>query len=83
MFQTITKKYLLNYSAQDWQQTIRNREIAKNNYRATGDIKKAKAFANSIAMYKPQTHVVEHKEHIIFNFEGLHLAPEPAYKFVN
>jgi hypothetical protein len=79
MFQTIIKKYQLTYSANNWEQTIKNREVAKNNYRATGDIKKAKAFVNSVVMYKPHTHFVEHGEHVIFSNQGLALAPEPAY----
>ena len=74
MFQKIINKYQTTYSANNWEKTIKNREVAKNNFRATGDIKKAKAFVNSITMYRPHTHFAEHGEHIIFSLE-------PAYTF--
>ena len=81
MFQTIIKMYQSQCSANNWQQTIRTREIAKNNYRVTGDVKKAKAFIKSVTTYKPHTHFAEHGEHVIFSNERLALATEPAYSF--
>ena len=83
MFHTIIKTYQTQYSAKNWQRTIRTRAIAKNHYRVTGDVKKTRAFINSVAMYKPHTHFAKHKEHVIFSYEGLALATKPAYMFVH
>lgn len=79
MFYTIIKKYQSNNTANTWKQIIKNREIAKNNYHATGDINKAKAFVNAITQYKPHTHFTDHGEHVLFSNQELILASEPAY----
>lgn len=36
------------YVSNNWKKSLRNREIAKNNYRLSGDMKKAKAFVKLI-----------------------------------
>jgi len=79
MFQKFTKNYQAVHVANNWLQTIKNREMVKNNFRTTGDIKKAKVFVNTVTMYQPHTHFADHGEHIIFSFGDLALAPEPVY----
>lgn len=49
MFQNNHKK---NQSqATTWLQMLQKREIEKNNYRATGDLRKAKEFVNMLLRY--------------------------------
>lgn len=81
MFQKYIKKYKTNLSANMWQQTLRKREMAKNNFRLMGDVKKANAFVNTTMQYSPHTHFVSHGEHVIFSSEMLLDPLIPAYVF--
>lgn len=66
MIQTIIKNYQSTYLANTWRQAVRKRVITKNNFQATGDIKKAKTFFSAVISYKPHTHFVSHGEHVVF-----------------
>ena len=72
MFQTFIKNYQAKNIAINWQQTLQKKEIVKNNYRVTGNIKKAKVFVNNITNYIPHTHFASHREHVIFSSEALY-----------
>lgn len=76
MFYTQFNKFT-NHSL-TWQNNLRNREIAKNSYRALGDMKKAKDFVNNVNKYKMRTDFVDEKEHIIFSSD---IAIAPAYSY--
>ena len=76
MFYTQFNKFT-NYSL-NWQKNLRDREMAKNSYRALGDIKKAKTFVNCVKKYKAQTNFVEVREHIIFSAD---ITVAPAYNY--
>lgn len=81
MFQTYQKNFQTRYLARTWQQALKKKELAKNNYRATGDLKKAKAFVNTIMNYAPHTHFVSHGEHVIFSNDRLLEPLSPVYVF--
>lgn len=66
MIQTIIKNYQSTYLAHTWRQTVKKRVITKNNFQATGDIKKAKTFLSALTSYKPHAHFVSHGEHVVF-----------------
>ncbi len=57
MFQIYKKTYQTKYLAKTWQQALRSREITKNNYRVTGDMKKAKAFTRMVSQWNKFTHL--------------------------
>lgn len=64
-----TKNYQTRYFSKTWQVALRKREIEKNNFRATGDIKKAKIFVKmveNITFHTELTNFVETMEYTIF-----------------
>ena len=67
MFYTKSNKSQ-NYS-QLWQQALRNKQIAKNSYRAFGDIKKAKSFVQSVSNYTPQAFIDHLNEIVVFSLD--------------
>lgn len=71
MFYTALIKNQLHYSAQTWQQTLKNREIAKNNFRVTKDMRKAKAFVSAVTNFTFSNEVTLVKEFIIFSSDLL------------
>ncbi len=68
MFQTYIKNYQSKLSANTWQQSLRNKEIARNSYLTHGDIKKAKAFVNMVSNFKFQTIQQTPTEQVIFSY---------------
>ena len=80
MFQRFQKNHQSQYLAKTWQQTLRKREITKNNYHATGDIKKAKAFVTMISNFTFQTNTRD-SEHVIFSSDAIAVPLRPAYVF--
>jgi hypothetical protein len=83
MFYTIFDKFQLQHYSLTWQQTLRSREIAKNGYRALGDIKKAKAFVKNISNYSQQTYIESFREIVIFSLYDLAEIPISSYFFVS
>lgn len=85
MFYTTIKKiqleYNVEYNAQVWQQTLKNREVAKNNYRVTKDIRKAKAFVAAVSNYTFSSEVNIAKEFIIFSGDLLAVPLNPLFAF--
>ena len=53
-FNTFIKNKQRRLLSKTWREKLVSREIEKNNFRMTGNIKKAKAFANSVALYHEQ-----------------------------
>jgi hypothetical protein len=66
MFNTTIKKFQQYNSSQTWRQSLRNRVITKNNYRANGNIKKAKAFVHLFSEYSFSPAAITSAEQIIF-----------------
>jgi len=60
------KNYQSQKFANTWQKTLQNKEVLRNNYQVTGDIKKAKMFVKIVNEYSPHTHGPKHEERIIF-----------------
>ena len=81
MFHTIIKNYQSKLSGSTWQKTLRNKEVAKNNYQVNGDIKKAKAFVSMASHYTFEPVSPEPLEHIIFSYDKLTVALNPAYSY--
>ncbi|HWY78833.1 MAG TPA: hypothetical protein VNW29_00590 [Candidatus Sulfotelmatobacter sp.] len=67
MFKTYQKNYQSKNFAKIWKHALHNREIAKNGYHATGDIKKAKAFAKMVSTVVFRTDFESSTEHVIFS----------------
>jgi hypothetical protein len=65
-----------------WQQALKRREIEKNNYHATGDIKKAKAFVAMVSNFTFPIKNEQETEHVIFSSEALAVPLVPAYTFI-
>jgi len=76
MFQRINKNYQSKKLANTWQQSLRNRQIAKNNFQVHGDIKKANAFVQMVANYSFVPVEKSSNEKIIFSLDS---AVAPAY----
>lgn len=75
------KKYQLMNNSQTWQQSLKNKEVTKNNFRATKDIKKAKAFVNAIANFNFCFEFESKKELVIFSSDLLEIPLSPAFTF--
>ena len=72
-----------HYLAKTWQQALKQREIEKNNYRVTGDLKKAKSFVSLVSNFTfPETdnHA---SEHVIFSAYAFTVPLRLAYIFTN
>ena len=67
------------YLAKTWQQTLRKREIEKNNYRVTGDLKKAKIFVSLVSNFTFPPMDNQAFEHVIFSSDTLAVPLRPAY----
>ncbi len=61
-----TKNYQTNHQARTWQQALQKREVERNNYHVTGDIKKAKEFVKMVDSFIFQTTIANTNEQIIF-----------------
>jgi hypothetical protein len=55
------------YHSQTWQQALRKKEVEKNSYRFTDNIKKAKAFAKILNNFTFCSDFKEFGEQIIFS----------------
>ena len=73
MFTIYTKNNQLQFISNTWQQKLRNREMTKNNYRATGNIKKARAFVRMVQNMKSNypNKMVLNSEHVIYSRDSL------------
>lgn len=56
-FNTFIKNKQRRLLSKTWREKLVSREIEKNNFRTTGNIKKAKVFANSVALYHEQVKI--------------------------
>lgn len=81
MFHTINKNYQNKHLAKTWQNKLSKREVCKNNYHATGDIKKAKAFISTFATFSFKSDFAQTVEHVIFSSDAL-AVPLPAYAYI-
>ena len=71
------------YFAKTWQQTLRRREIQRNNYRVTGDLKKAKAFVTMLSSFTFRPMNNHSSEHVIFSKDALAIPLGPTYVLAN
>ena len=83
MFQTYQNKNQSQFLARTWQKALQKREMQKNSYRATGDIKKAKAFVKMVSNFSFKTDFERATEHVIFSSEALAAPLRPAYLFAH
>jgi hypothetical protein len=77
-----TKNYQSQFLAKTWQKALRQREIEKNNFHATGDIKKAKAFVKMVNNFTFKTDFSKLGEQIIFSSESLVIPLLPVYAWI-
>jgi hypothetical protein len=69
-----TKNYQTRHLSKTWQLALKRREIEKNNFRATGDLKKAKAFVKMFENFRFHIDFVDFVqtvEHIVFPADSL------------
>ena len=80
-FQTFVKNNQTRYLSKTWQDKISARMIEKNNYQATGNLKEAKIFMQTVTHLPVSQIEVTPKaeQHIIFSKEMVHPA---AYAFI-
>jgi hypothetical protein len=84
MFYTNTKNYQTKHLAKTWQNALQKREIEKNNYHVTGDIKKAKAFVRMVENFTFKTDdFTQLVEKTIFSNDLLTIPISPLYLFAN
>ncbi|HSX09640.1 MAG TPA: hypothetical protein VLF93_05785 [Candidatus Saccharimonadales bacterium] len=71
MFYFITNNYQTNHNAKNWQTVLERKEIERNNFHATGNIKKAKEFVKLIERFNSQVTFVQPQELPLFSKESL------------
>ena len=76
-----TKTYQSPSFSHTWQKALRQREIEKNNFRAIGDIKKAKAFVKMVNNFTFKTELEKFGEQLIFSSDSLAVPLLPLYAF--
>lgn len=81
MFMTYQKKIQTQYLARTWQKSIRQREVERNNYHVTGDLKKAKNFVILVSNYTFPSEPRATFEQLIFSCEKLAVPLGLVYAF--
>ena len=79
MFQKNTCQSI--YLGKTWQQSLKKREVVKNNYHATGSIKKAKNFVRTAANFAFQTNAEKTPEQIVFSNDLFNIPLEVSFVF--
>lgn len=79
MSYTYVKSSQNNYLSQTWKQALQKREMEKNNYHMTGNLKKAKAFVKMVGDFTFQTDFAKFGEQIIFSSDSLVIPLLPAF----
>jgi len=79
MFYIFNKNQQSQNLSRTWQQAMKNREIAKNNYHATGDLKQAKDFVKMVSNFRFENTFEKLSEHVIFSTEDLAIPILPAW----
>ena len=75
MFYTNTKNYQTRHLAKTWQYALQKREVERNNYRITGDIKKAKAFVRMVENFTFKKEFSNSDEQTIFSKDPFAISP--------
>jgi len=83
MFNKYVKNVPNYYVSHNWKKTLRNREIAKNNYRLSGDIKKANAFVKLVQNCSVKRNTVYHTffETVIYSNDTNSVPLLPVFTF--
>jgi len=71
MFYFITKMYQTNHTAKNWQTALERKEVERNNFHATGNIKKAKEFVKLVEGFNSQITFVQPHELTLFAKESI------------
>ena len=80
MFWT-SEKNNQQYLAKTWQQMLRKRQIEKNNYHATGNLKKAKIFVSLVSHFAFPSTENHESEQVIFSNQSIPLPGHQAYSY--
>jgi hypothetical protein len=81
MFYINTQNYQTKHLAKTWQNALQKREVERNNYHVTGDIKKAKAFVRMVENFTFKTDFSQLVEQTIFSNDLLTIPISPLYLF--
>jgi hypothetical protein len=75
MFKTFTN------NSRTWQLMLQNKQVTKNNYRVTNDLKKAKAFVTIVSNFDFSYEFETKKEFVIFSNDLLGVPLAYAFAF--